>query len=289
MNELPFTLVGGYLGAGKTTVVNRLLVESAGRRLVVLVNDVGEINVDARLVAEHDGETLELTNGCVCCSIADDLGPALERVRRLAAGPAPPDQVVMELSGVAEPARVAPWAGTTGFRLDGIVVCADADQIVELAGRRFVGDTIRTQLATADLILLTKTDLADDGGEAAFTFLAGVGDAPVVDASTATVASWLSVGGRTVPASTGTGPVEDAHGAATIEVAGLTLVELERVVDRLPDEVVRAKGLVRCADREHPVEVHVVGSRREFRERPDLSTALTVDVLVTVRASAAGR
>ena len=107
---VPFTLLGGYLGAGKTTLVNRLLA-TTDRRLVVLVNDVGAINVDVALIASHDGETLTLSNGCVCCAIADDLGPALERVRELAAGPNPPEQVIMELSGVAEPARVAPTDG----------------------------------------------------------------------------------------------------------------------------------------------------------------------------------
>ena len=286
VNRLPFTLLGGYLGAGKTTIVNRLLAESVGRRLVVLVNDVGAVNVDAALIARHDGETLELTNGCVCCAIADDLGPALERVRVLVDDPTPPDQVVMELSGVAEPARVAPWANTTGFRLDGIVVCADAEQIVGLAGRRFVGDTIRTQLEAADVVLLTKTDLATDAGAAARAFIAGVSDAPVVDARAGEVARLLTVGGSgTVPPSRSRRSLAgDRHGTAAIDVAGRTLVELERLVAELPDDVVRAKAVVRCTDRGHPVEVHLVGSRREIRERPDLPLDAASDTLITVTA-----
>ena len=100
----PVTLIGGYLGSGKTTVLNHLIRHADGRRLVVLVNDIGAVNVDAALVAEHDGDTMTLTNGCVCCSITDDLGLTLESIRQM---PEPPDHVVMELSGVAEPARVA--------------------------------------------------------------------------------------------------------------------------------------------------------------------------------------
>ena len=107
------TLLAGYLGAGKTTVVNRVVAAAGGRRIVVLVNDVGAIDVDAALIAEHDGTTLSLTNGCVCCALADDFTETLELVRAM---DTPPDHVLMELSGVAEPARVAPWANTAGFR-----------------------------------------------------------------------------------------------------------------------------------------------------------------------------
>ena len=121
--RIPFTLLGGYLGAGKTTLLNRLLVDAHGQRIAVLVNDVGAVNVDAALIADHDGETLELTNGCVCCAIADDFVTTLERVRAMAPKP---DRVVMELSGVAEPARLVPWANTTGFRLDGVVVVGNS-------------------------------------------------------------------------------------------------------------------------------------------------------------------
>lgn len=309
VNRLPFTLLGGYLGAGKTTIVNRLLARNDGRRLVVLVNDVGGVNVDAALIARHGGETLELTNGCVCCAIADDLGPALERVRALAAGPTPPDQVVMELSGVAEPTRVAPWANTTGFRLDGIVICADADQIVELAARRFVGDTIRTQLAAADLVLLTKTDLAADDGEVARSFVARLTAAPIVDAGDVEIANVLSVG-RSDPRpgstagmpradesrgnmpradeSRGNMPRADMHRDMTIDVGGRSFAELERLVDGLGSDVIRAKGIAGCTDRAHPVEVHVVGARRELRERPDLSLDTATDVLVTISAKSSG-
>ena len=68
LQRVPVTIVGGYLGAGKTTLINRLLEDDHSLRIAVLVNDFGEINVDADLIADHDGQTLALTNGCVCCS-----------------------------------------------------------------------------------------------------------------------------------------------------------------------------------------------------------------------------
>ncbi|MEO8937593.1 MAG: GTP-binding protein, partial [Burkholderiaceae bacterium] len=70
-------VIGGFLGAGKTTLLNRLLRESQGQRLAVLVNDFGTLNIDAELVASNAGDTIALTNGCVCCSIGDDLTTAL--------------------------------------------------------------------------------------------------------------------------------------------------------------------------------------------------------------------
>ena len=281
---VPFTLLGGYLGAGKTTLLNRLLA-TTDRRLAVLVNDVGAINVDAALIADHDGQTLTLSNGCVCCAIADDLGPVLEQVREMADGPNPPEQVVMELSGVAEPARVAPWANTTGFRLDGIVVVADADQIVELASRRFVADTVQAQLAAADLLLLTKTDLAADGGAAARRFVARHSDAPVLDAAVCDPNVVFGAGGSLpeVPVAGG-GP---GHTAEVVDVDEVTIAALTALVDGI--DAIRAKGVVRCTDVGHPVEVQVVGRRRVVRERRDLSPEQASSSIVAIRAEIPGR
>lgn len=281
--RVPFTLVGGYLGAGKTTIVNHLLRHAGGRRLVVLVNDVGAVNVDAALIADHDGETLTLTNGCVCCAIADDFAQVLERVRGLAVAP---DHVVMELSGVGEPARLAPWANTAGFRLDGIVVAADAEQVVTLAGRRYIGDTIREQLRAADVVLLTKLDLADDGGALARRFIGEHSTAPVVDVDQGRVDVDVVLGvARDLPL-----PEIIARAAApgsrvaVVDVGVVTFTGLERFVDDLPASVIRAKGLVRCTDRAHPVEVHVVGRRRSLTERPDRPVERAVMSIVVIDA-----
>jgi len=154
---VPVTVIGGYLGAGKTTLINRLLQGNRGFRIAVLVNDFGEINIDASLIARHDGQTLELTNGCVCCSIGDDLGGALATV---SATMPRPDYIVIEASGVADPSRVANYTyGQPGLKLDGIIVLADSETVESRATDRFVGTTVRRQLASADILVLTKTDL----------------------------------------------------------------------------------------------------------------------------------
>jgi G3E family GTPase len=278
--RVPFTLLGGYLGAGKTTIINHVIRHAGGRRVVVLVNDVAAVNVDAALIADHDGTTLTLTNGCVCCAIADDFAQTLEQVRAL---PERPDHVVMELSGVGEPARVAPWASTAGFRLDGIVVVADADQIVELSSRQYVGDTIAAQLSAADLVLLTKNDLVGDAGAAARSLIGSHTSAPVVEVRDGVVDTDVVLGIRRADsAPPRVSPGTQQYHAVVVDVGSPTLAELEQLLVELPEQVIRAKGLVRCTDEEAPIEAHVVGTRRTARRRPDLEMGRATNQLVVI-------
>ncbi|WP_165899841.1 CobW family GTP-binding protein [Borborobacter arsenicus] len=156
MTRIPLTIIGGFLGSGKTTLLNRMLRGSAGRRIAVLVNDFGDINIDAELITGHEGSTISLSNGCICCSIGDSLVEALVEVVRMTP---PPEHIVIEASGVAEPQNIAEIARLDpGLRLSGILVMADAERVKELAGDKFVGDTVRHQLCAADMILLSKVD-----------------------------------------------------------------------------------------------------------------------------------
>ena len=109
----PITIIGGYLGAGKTTLINRLLNQpELPSGTAVLVNDFGDINIDESLIqSESDnGNVIGLSNGCVCCSISDDLSQALDQLNSL-----PISQVILETSGVAEPARVWQHCHYPGF------------------------------------------------------------------------------------------------------------------------------------------------------------------------------
>lgn len=159
MNGIPLTVIGGFLGAGKTTLVNRLLA-AATRRWGVLVNDFGAINIDAALIASRDGDTIALTNGCVCCGMGDDLGAGLSR---LAVRAPAVDHVVIEASGVSDPWRIAQLALVEpGFSLEPIVVVADASSLLRQLDDRWVADTVRRQIAAAELVVLSKTDLTRD-------------------------------------------------------------------------------------------------------------------------------
>jgi G3E family GTPase len=153
---IPVTVVGGYLGAGKTTLVNHLLRHANGVRLGVLVNDFGALQIDAELIEATDGDTVSLTNGCICCSLA---GGVMEALQSLAARPQPPDRVIIETSGVSDPVAVAQYAHLPGFRLDAVIVLADAETVRRRSTDKHVGRHVLQQLRGADLVALNKVDL----------------------------------------------------------------------------------------------------------------------------------
>ena len=157
--RLPTLIIGGYLGAGKTTLLNHLLRHADGRRIAVMVNDFGEISIDADLIVSQDGNVLTLAGGCVCCSVGSDLMSALiELGERTPA----PDMVLIETSGVALPAAVARSARLApGIGIDAVVVLVDAETVRARAEDPYVGDTVCRQLQEADLLILNKLDLID--------------------------------------------------------------------------------------------------------------------------------
>jgi G3E family GTPase len=155
---IPVTVIGGFLGAGKTTFLNHLLA-SGSARYAVLVNDFGEINIDATLIARHDGTTMTLTNGCVCCSIG---GGFIETLGGLLDGETPFEHIVIEASGVGDPWRIAEIALVEPtLRLNRVILVADATRIVQLLLDPRVGDTVRNQFARCNVVLLNKGDLVD--------------------------------------------------------------------------------------------------------------------------------
>jgi G3E family GTPase len=156
---IPVTVVGGFLGAGKTTYLNHLL-RTGRARYAVLVNDFGAVNIDAGLIAKHDGTTMTLTNGCVCCSIG---GGFLETLGKILDDKIPFDHIIIEASGVGDPWRIAEIALVEpSLRLNAVIVLADATRIEALLFDPRVGDTVRNQFDRADLVLLNKTDLIDE-------------------------------------------------------------------------------------------------------------------------------
>ncbi len=157
---IPYTIIGGYLGAGKTTLVNHLLQNSAeqnaGQRIGLLINDFGALNIDASLIAHQTDSQINLTNGCICCGLSAGFDEAIDTL--LAQQP-PPDHILVEASGVADVVSLAQYGHAPGLTLDGVLVVADAETVRAKAADKYVAETVQRQLKGADLILLNKTDL----------------------------------------------------------------------------------------------------------------------------------
>jgi len=272
--RVPITFVAGYLGAGKTTAINELLAVT-DRPIAVLVNDVGEINIDASLIARRHGDTVELTDGCVCCSLVDGFGAAFDQLR---ARETPPDHVVVELSGVADPDRMTPWGNSAGFVLDGVVVVVAADQLLATDQPAGVTDAMTSQVSKADLIVLTKTDLvdADDRRRVDQRIADLAPDTPtfVAGADDPSVGRFLALGGRRPEgvAATATPSLFDAHTVSTIAFGPFAApAEIDGALDQelsaVSGTVMRAKGIV-ATDDDGLFLVQLVGRRREITPLP---------------------
>jgi G3E family GTPase len=156
--RIPVTVVTGFLGSGKTTLINRILSEQHGRKIAVIVNEFGETSIDGQLILRNDQEELvEFNNGCLCCTVRGDLIDTLAKLKERA----DLDAILIETTGLADPAPVA----STFFvadeiksdtRLDSFVTLADA---VNLEQNLAQSEEAVEQIAFADIILLNKTDL----------------------------------------------------------------------------------------------------------------------------------
>lgn len=159
---LPVTLIGGFLGAGKTTLLNSLLLQGQRRRLAVLVNDFGELNIDAKLIVRVEGQRIELANGCVCCSIRDDLVAGVERL--LMSDPAP-EQVLIETSGVSDPGNILCTLKESrvrrGIFLENVITVVDAVHALDAREADYAA-LFERQLRAAYMLVLNRTQAAGE-------------------------------------------------------------------------------------------------------------------------------
>ncbi len=193
LTKIPVTVITGFLGSGKTTLIRHLMQNPQGKRLAILVNEFGTVGVDGDILKACADENcpeeniVELANGCICCTVADDFIPTIEA---LLAMPQRPDHIIIETSGLALPKpllKAFDWpAIRSKITVDGVIALADAEAVA--AGRfapdvaavdaqRLADDSLNhetplsevfeDQIACADVVLLSKADLAGEAGLAA--------------------------------------------------------------------------------------------------------------------------
>ena len=193
LTKIPVTVITGFLGAGKTTLIRHLMANPQGKKLAILVNEFGTVGVDGdilRACADEncpDENIIELANGCICCTVADDFIPTIEA---LMASAVRPDHIIIETSGLALPKpllKAFDWPAIRPFiTVDGVVAVADAEavaagrfapDVAAVQAQREADDSIdhetplsevfEDQIACADIVLLSKADLVDAAGLAA--------------------------------------------------------------------------------------------------------------------------
>jgi G3E family GTPase len=253
LRRVPVTIITGFLGAGKTSLLNHILSGDHGRRIAVLVNDFGSVNIDAELVQNRSGEVLSLDNGCICCSLSDGL---LVTVLRLIRQQEPPEHIVIETSGVADPYEVARTFSDAELQafapLDGIITVVDCeltpnleDDMLELAKR---------QVSAADVAVLNKVDLVDaDGLKRAYDWvekLAPNSRSLEVTNGQAPLELILGVGGACELLPIDDGQPSSSHSADRIEsftwesADPVSMQTLNSVLGRLPRTIFRTKGFL---------------------------------------------
>ena len=187
IEKVPVTIITGFLGAGKTTLVRHLMRNPQGRRLAILVNEFGDLGIDGDILkgcADADcpeDAIVELTNGCLCCTVADDFVPT---IAALLARPQPPDHILIETSGLALPKpllKAFEWPELRSrITVDGVIAVADAEAVADgrfapdlaaIARQRLadssvdhdtpLGEVFEDQVACADIVILNKADLVD--------------------------------------------------------------------------------------------------------------------------------
>ncbi len=289
---VPFTILTGWLGAGKTTVLNRLLTHRPQRKIAVLVNEVGRISIDTQLILRRGSDVLELAGGCICCSVdlKNDLWDGIADIIERSA----PDHVVLETTGIAEPAAILeglsrlPAAMRRRVAPAGVICVVDASHAVPTLATR---DEAREQVAAADRLLLTKLDIATAEQVAACHLRLGElaptaerASFPRDDAGSVALAEWLLA--PRPPAAAAPAPAHhhdhapgEGHGhdhahhrhgqlvaAAFVDEAPLVRGRLMEVVRALLPQLVRIKGFVHLAGESQRGFLELAGSQLELRE-----------------------
>jgi G3E family GTPase len=305
MDPIPVTILAGFLGAGKTTMLNHILSAKHGRKIGVLVNDFGSINVDAELISEIneglDGTIMmTLANGCACCSIRTDL---MQAVLKMATKANPPEYIVIEASGVADPKGVYDSFLEREIRnmvlVDGVITVVDAEHALGLEGSE--AKLARMQLEGCDLVVLNKVDLVDtDTLSKVEGWIRSIKSAPIFHATYGSLPIEVMLGvsrphdfAAIDALSSGTGRGHHHHHDVSLfetwsyeSHEPLSLNILQQLLSHLPTTLFRAKGFVYAVDKpKSRLLLQLVGRRAVVSENRPWGETLPQTRLVFIARS----
>ena len=241
---IPMTLLSGYLGAGKTTLINDILRDPKDLKLVVLVNEFGDINIDLELIKEQTDDAIALTNRRACCTINNDLAGALASIKtRLS----PPDAIIIEASGVANLGRLKQATNSyPGFRLAQTITLVDNSSIKRLLTDKFVSKVVHEQIINADQLLLTKEDLlpcplpvsalfkepkVNERWTEREVFLENLGENLIANNESERIHVTLKT-------------EHETHQQQWVELGDVSMQRLHQFLSSAPSEIVRMKGFI---------------------------------------------
>ena len=263
--SIAVTVVSGFLGAGKTTLLNRIAQQPQHGRMAVIVNDFGELNIDAAIIAEVTDAVFSLQNGCICCTVQEDLLAQLVSLSQLRPRL---DRIVIECSGVSDPQRIVQTLGYPQLKahlhLDTVITLVDASGYTALEGE--FARLSRAQVACADLVLLNKADLVSAAELQSLRATIGA-RTRVISTVQAQIPDALLLGERSprngftpVPA-----PHHELFESWTWQgTQALPAKALRDWLGQLPKDVFRLKGLVHLQGNDQPFWLQHVGNRSQF-------------------------
>lgn len=277
---VPMTVISGFLGAGKTTYLNRLIHDGLERGALVLVNDFGDINIDRELIDYQDDRLISLTNGCVCCTLGGTLSEQLAEALRFTPKPS---AVYIEASGVANPARIADIAKVSRkLYLKEVICLVDVSQALDNSAHPLTGDAWRQQVEAASRLVLNR--LGDDSDHQSQV----MGQLNELNATAARETlpappgvAWLEPERRTVTRPAAKASTDTASHPSALPWESIT-VDLPHAVEALDveallydhaDVLVRAKGFVQRRDREAPQVLQFSGQRISWQPALRVPTA----------------
>lgn len=254
-DRIIFTVLGGFLGAGKTTLVNRILAGAGETRFAVMVNDFGALNIDESLIASTDGQVTQLANGCICCSLSGGLVDAMLDLMRYRDQI---DHILIEASGVSNPSRIMDFARIDGDLRPGLtLVLVDVTRLTAQLDDPRLCETLLDQLDSADLFLLTKSDLASDDEIAACRAIleARAPRVPIVtmDPDDDDFARFLVFGATDGPVSEQSGHKHHNHDTGLAHDFASVALTAEKPVERIAfsrickgfsHDILRGKGII---------------------------------------------